>query len=77
MVSAQSRLIQARYAISRGVSQRRACALMEVSRSGLYYQLRMPVKDAPVIQAMLVCQGSILALALAVSGYSLGERGWR
>ncbi len=25
---------------------------MDVSRSGLYYALRMPVKDAPVIQAM-------------------------
>jgi len=44
--------MQARYAISRGVCQRRACALMNVSRSGLYYTLKMPVKDAPVIQAM-------------------------
>ncbi len=25
---------------------------MDVSRSGLYYTLRMPVKDAPVIEAM-------------------------
>lgn len=52
MVGAQARLIQARYAISRGVCQRRACALMQVSRSGLYYTLRMPVKDEPVVQAM-------------------------
>ena len=52
MVSAQARLAQARYALHRGVSQRRACALMEVSRSGLYYTLRIPVKDAPVIDAM-------------------------
>lgn len=52
MVGAQARLVQARYAISRGVCQRRACALMEVSRSGLYYTLRMPMKDAPVAQAM-------------------------
>ncbi len=44
--------MQARYAISRGVCQRRACALMNVSRCGLYYTLKMPVKDAPVIQAM-------------------------
>lgn len=29
MVSAQARLAQARYALSRGVSQRRACALMD------------------------------------------------
>lgn len=52
MVGAQARLVQARYAISRGVCQRRACALMEVSRSGLYYTLRMPMKDEPVVQAM-------------------------
>ncbi len=52
MVGAQARLAQARYAISRGVSQRRACALMDVSRSGLYYTLKMPTKDAPVIEVM-------------------------
>ena len=52
MVSVQARLVQAKYAISRGVSQRRACALMNVSRSGLYYMLKMPMKDAPVVQAM-------------------------
>ena len=52
MVGGQARLAQARYAISRGVSQRRACALMDVSRSGLYYTLKMPTKDAPVIEVM-------------------------
>ena len=52
MVSAQARLEQARYAVQRGLSQRRACALMRTARSGLYYDLRMPVKDAPVIEAM-------------------------
>lgn len=45
-------LAQAWYAISRGVCQRLACALLEVSRSGLYYTLRMPMKDEPVAQAM-------------------------
>lgn len=49
--------MQARYAISRGVCQGRACALMNVSRSGLYYTLKMPVKDAPVIQAMQQLSG--------------------
>lgn len=44
--------MQARYAISRGVCQRRGCALMNVSRSSLYYGLKMPVKDAPVILAI-------------------------
>ena len=52
MVSAQARLEQVRYAVQRGLSQRRACALMRAARSGLHYDLRMPVKDAPVIEAM-------------------------
>lgn len=37
MVSAQARREQARYAISRGLSQRRACALIQVSRANLGY----------------------------------------
>ena len=46
------RLEQARYAVSRGVTQRRACTLMNVARSGLVYQSKMPVKDGLVIKAM-------------------------
>ena len=52
MVSVQTRLEQARYAISRGVSQRRACTLMNVARSGLVYAHKMRVKDGPIIRAM-------------------------
>lgn len=52
MVGVQARLTQARYAISRGLSQRRACTLMAVSRSGIYYKPTMPMKDAPIIEAM-------------------------
>ena len=52
MVSAQARLEQVRCAVQRGLSQRRACALMGSARSGLYYELRMPLRDAPVIEAM-------------------------
>lgn len=52
MVGAPARLVQARYAIYRGICQRRAYALMQVSRSGLYYALRMPMKDEPVVQVM-------------------------
>jgi len=36
----------------RGLSERRACGLVGIARSSFYYQLRMPVKDAPVIEAM-------------------------
>ena len=52
VVSAQAQLEQVHYAVERGLSQRRACALMRAARSELHYELRMPVKDAPVIEAM-------------------------
>jgi putative transposase len=52
MVNAQARLEQVRCAVQRGMSQPRACALMRAARSGLHYELRMPVKDAAVIEAM-------------------------
>jgi len=51
-VSAQARLEQVRYAVQRGLSQQRAYALMRAARTGLHYELRRPVKDAPVIEAM-------------------------
>lgn len=52
MVSAQARREQAAYAIVRGLSQRRACALMQVSRSTLGYRPTLPTKNAPVVAAM-------------------------
>lgn len=52
MVSAQARLEQASYAMQRGLSQRMTCALLNMSRSTLYYSHKMPLKDAPVIEAM-------------------------
>jgi putative transposase len=51
-VSAQARQEQVRYAVERGLCQRRACALMRTARSGLYYERKMPAKDAPVVAAM-------------------------
>lgn len=57
MVGVQARLVQARYAMSRGVCQRRACALMEVSRSGVYYTLKIPMKDESVAQVMQCLSG--------------------
>ena len=51
MVSVQARLAQARYAIKRGVSERRACALLQVARSGLIYTCKIPIKDAPIVHA--------------------------
>jgi putative transposase len=52
MVSAQVRRRQVTYARQRGVSSRRACALLSVARATLGYESRLPVKDAPVVAAM-------------------------
>jgi putative transposase len=52
MVSVQARRDQAHYAIEQGLSHRRACTLLGISRSGYYYLPKMPGKDAPVIKAM-------------------------
>ena len=57
MVSVQARQAQARYAIERGVSQRRACTLLSISRSTLYYQAILPEKDAPVMAVMRQLSG--------------------
>ena len=57
MVSVQARLEQASYAMGRGLSQRRACALLIISRSMLYYQMKLPAKDAAVIASMKELSG--------------------
>jgi len=43
--------------MNRGISQRRACALMGTSRSSLGYASIMDVKDAPVMSAMRKLSG--------------------
>jgi putative transposase len=58
MVSVQARLEQASYAMKRGLSQRMTCTLLKISRSNLYYSHKMPVKDAPVIEAMKTLSGT-------------------
>lgn len=40
------------YAMERGISQRRACALLHVARSSLYYVPTLPQKNAPITHAM-------------------------
>lgn len=52
MVSAPARRQQVAYVHARGVSIRRACALMSVARSTLRYESRLAVRDAPVLTAM-------------------------
>lgn len=57
MVSAPARRIAALYAIERGASHRRACALMQVSRSTLKYVPTLPMKNAAVVNAMRKLSG--------------------
>ena len=52
MVGARVRRQQVAYAQSRGLSGRRACALLSVARSTLGYQSRLAARDAPAVAAM-------------------------
>ena len=52
MVSARVRREQVAFVQTRGVSCRRACALLSVARSALRYQSRLVAKDAPIVAAM-------------------------
>jgi len=52
MVGARVRREQVAFALARGLSSRRACAVLSVARSTLGYQSRLAVRDAPALQAM-------------------------
>jgi putative transposase len=52
MVGARVRRQQVAFARTRGLSSRRACALLSVARSALGYQSRLAKRDAPVLTAM-------------------------
>lgn len=52
MVSAPVRRRQVAYAHQRGVSLRRACALLSVARSTLRYESRLTKRDTPVVAVM-------------------------
>ena len=52
MVGARARRQQVEYARRRGLSCRRACALLRVARSSLRYESRLVAKDAPVAARM-------------------------
>jgi putative transposase len=52
MVSVPARREQVAYAMRRGLSQRRSCTLLGVSRSALGYRSAKTVKDAPVLARM-------------------------
>ena len=52
MVSPRARREQVSFLCKRGLSQRRACGLLNVPWSTLAYRLRQPDKDAPALAAM-------------------------
>ena len=57
MVSVPARRGQVVYATGRGLSQRRACTLVQVGRSALHYRSRKAVKNAAVIARMQELSG--------------------
>jgi putative transposase len=57
MVGARVRRLQVAYAEGRGLSRRRACALLSVARSTLGYVSRLVAKDHPVVTDMRVLAG--------------------
>lgn len=85
MVSVQVRQEQARLACSLGVSQRRACTLYEVSRSGLRYEPTKAHKDAPVVARMKALSAQYprygyrrISIFLAREGHAMSmSRAWR
>jgi len=57
MVGARVRRQQVAYARSRGLSGRRACALLSVARSSVTYVSKLAARDAPVVTAMRALAG--------------------
>src|SRR5712671_2518930 len=57
MVGARVRREQVAYALTRGLSSRRACALLAVARSTLGYVSRLIARDAPVVPPMRMLAG--------------------
>lgn len=77
MVSAQARREQVDYAVARGRSVRRSCALLQVSRSALGYVSTMPARDAELA-------GELERISMAHAAYGhrfawalLRRGGWR
>ena len=65
MVSAPARRQQAAFALRRGVSQRKACALFSLARSALCYESRMKLRDAPLVALMVALAAQFPGTATA------------
>lgn len=85
MVSAPARRQQIAYAQARGLSTRRACALLSVARSALDYKPKMVSKDAPVLSAMVLLSAQYprygyrrIQVFLERQGHAMSaDRAWR
>ena len=77
MVSAPARRQQVAYARTRGVSERRACALMSVARSALHYESRLIKKDAAALAAMSILSAQYPYWTIRPFTLFHGERGWK
>jgi len=85
MVSAPARRQQVAYACGRGLSTRRACALLSVARSALHYAPVMATKDAPVVASMVSLSAQYprygyrrIQVFLERQGYVMSaDRAWR
>jgi putative transposase len=77
MVSAQARREQVDYIVARGRSVRRACALMEVSRSALRYVSTMPARDAKLASELVRISARQSAYGYRFAWAFLDRRGWR
>ena len=70
MVGARVRRQQVAYARLRGLSGRRACALLSIARSTLGYQSRLIARDAPALTAMRELAGQYPGTGIAAFGSS-------
>jgi len=74
MVGARVRRQQVAYARSRGLSGRRACALLSVARSSLGYQSRLTARDAPALAIMRRLAAQYPATGIVGFGSSWSEK---
>src|SRR2546425_319924 len=76
MVSAPARREQVDYVVARGRSVRRACALMDVSRSALRYVSTMPARDSELAGELTQISAKRAAYGYRFAWALLGRRGW-
>ncbi len=76
MVGARVRRQQVAYAERRGLSRRRACAVLSVARSTLGYTSRLETRDAPVVAVMREVAGQYPRYGYRKIRIFLGRRGY-